>query len=44
MDLPIPEKYSGTPAKFENCTFVSKPNDLTAIGIVITTILKKFEG
>jgi hypothetical protein len=27
----------------ENCRFVSKPNDLTAMGIAVTTILKKFE-
>jgi hypothetical protein len=26
-----------------NCKFVAKPNDLTAIGIAVTTILKKFE-
>ena len=27
-----------------NCRFVSKPNDLTAMGIAVTTTLKKFEG
>lgn len=27
----------------DNCKFVAKPNDLTAIGIALTTILKKFE-
>jgi hypothetical protein len=27
----------------DNCKFVAKPNDLTAIGIAVTTILKKFE-
>lgn len=26
-----------------NCKFVAKPNDLTAIGMAVTTILKKFE-
>jgi hypothetical protein len=28
----------------ENCKFVSKPNDLTAMGIAVTSVLKKFEG
>ena len=32
------------PENVENCRFVSKPNDLTAIGIAITSMLKKFEG
>jgi hypothetical protein len=27
----------------DTCKFVSKPNDLTAIGIAVTTTLKKFE-
>jgi hypothetical protein len=27
----------------DNCKFVSKPNDLTAIGIAVTTTLKKLE-
>jgi hypothetical protein len=27
----------------DNCKFVSKPNDLTAMGMAVTTILKKFE-
>jgi hypothetical protein len=33
-----------SPAPLENCRFVSKPNDLTAMGIAVTTTLKKFEG
>ena len=33
-----------TPAPLDNCRFVSKPNDLTAMGIAVTTILKQFEG
>jgi hypothetical protein len=32
------------PENLNNCRFVSKPNDLTAMGIAVTTILKKFEG
>ncbi|MDP3396360.1 MAG: hypothetical protein Q8S57_06830 [Methanoregula sp.] len=32
------------PENLKNCKFVSKPNDLTAMGIAVTTILKKFEG
>jgi hypothetical protein len=32
------------PENVENCRFVSKPNDLTAMGIAVTTVLKKFEG
>lgn len=31
------------PEDLENCMFISKPNDLTSMGIAITTILKKFE-
>jgi hypothetical protein len=27
----------------DNCRFIPKPNDLTAMGIAVTTILKKFE-
>ena len=41
----ITQYATGTaPAPLENCRFVSKPNDLTAMGIAITTILKQFEG
>lgn len=32
------------PENLLNCKFISKPNDLTAMGIAVTTILKKFEG
>jgi hypothetical protein len=32
------------PENVENCRFVSRPNDLTSMGIAVTTILKKFEG
>lgn len=32
------------PENLSNCKFVSKPNDLTAMGIAVTTTLKKFEG
>ncbi len=32
------------PDNIENCKFVAKPNDLTAMGIAVTSILKKFEG
>ena len=28
----------------ENCKFIAKPNDLTAMGMAVTSILKKFEG
>jgi hypothetical protein len=28
----------------ENCRFIPKPNDLTAMGIAVTTTMKKFEG
>ncbi len=31
------------PENTENCRFVSKPNDLTTMGIAVTEILKKFE-
>lgn len=31
------------PKNIENCKFVSKPGDLTSIGIAVTTILKEFE-
>jgi hypothetical protein len=32
------------PENLTNCKFVSKPNDLTAMGIAVTTVLKKFES
>lgn len=31
------------PENVENCRFVPKPNDLTSLGIAVTSILKKFE-
>lgn len=41
----ITQYATGTaPAPLDNCRFVSKPNDLTAMGIAVTTILKQFEG
>ncbi len=41
----ITQYATGTaPAPLENCRFVSKPNDLTSMGIAVTTILKQFEG
>jgi hypothetical protein len=40
----ITQYATGTAAEaVDNCKFVSKPNDLTAMGIAITTILKKYE-
>jgi len=40
----ITQYATGTaPENVENCRFVSKPNDLTSMGIAITVILKKFE-
>ena len=40
----ITQYATGTaPENTENCRFVSKPNDLTAMGIAVTVILKKFE-
>jgi len=32
------------PAPSATCRFVSKPNDLTSMGIAVTSILKQFEG
>lgn len=32
------------PAPLESCRFISKPNDLTSMGIAVTGILKQFEG
>jgi len=41
----ITQYATGTaPENVENCRFVSKPNDLTAMGIAVATVLKKFEG
>jgi len=41
----ITQYATGTaPAPLDNCRFVSKPNDLTSMGIAVTTILKQFEG
>jgi hypothetical protein len=40
----ITQYATGTaPENIGNCMFISKPNDLTAMGIAITTVLKKFE-
>ena len=40
----ITQYAKGTPPEnIGNCLFIAKPNDLTAMGIAITSILKKFE-
>jgi hypothetical protein len=40
----ITQYATGTvPENVKNCSFISKPNDLTAMGIAITSILKMFE-
>jgi len=39
----ITQYATGTaPENVENCKFVSKPNDLTAMGIAVTNILRVF--
>jgi hypothetical protein len=41
----ITQYATGTcPEETDSCRFVSKPNDLTSMGIAITSILKKYEG
>ncbi|MDD4127377.1 MAG: hypothetical protein PHV39_06795 [Methanomicrobium sp.] len=41
----ITQYATGTaPKNIENCKFVSKPGDLTSMGIAVTTTLQKFKG